>query len=359
MIAEATPCPPLGWKAESGEVLRQNDGAGLQGSPSRVTSVYQDWRSPSRRHPIELHIPAAHPSRPLHPPTAVSLASMQVTEEAAVAKPSEVCQACKVRHRKCDFQEDGCLQCRNAGIACVRQPSLKFRYHPMQKALSRAPPSVWRPCPLPRAPARFHDETPELRAIYHHQEGPLPPPRRQRHLSFSHASSGQDSLAENVSGGSVASSHVQSQCPEDSASLEHPMDDTSPFSEPFLGEPSPSNDHCASGCPPLTPIEALLVRNFTDHMAQWTDIADPFRTFETVISQLALTDLIIRNAICAFSARHFYRCQDNEDGGSKALDYQNRCIKLLIPAMSGGQKITESVLTAVALLRQNEEMDGQ
>jgi hypothetical protein len=74
----------------------------------------------------------------------------------------------------------------------------------------------------------------------------------------------------------------------------------------------------------LSPTEALLIRNFTDHMAQWTDIADPFRTFETVVSRLAFTDLIIRYAICAFSARHFHRCRGDEDGDSQALDYQNR-----------------------------------
>jgi hypothetical protein len=118
-------------------------------------------------------------------------------------------------------------------------------------------------------------------------------------------------------------------------------------------------EHNFSELLPLNDSEALLLRNFTDHMALWTDVADPNRTFETTISRLALTDPIIRSAICAFSARHFYRCQEDEDGDCMALDYQNRCLNLLIPSMSGSRRITASVLTAVALLRQNEEMDGQ
>jgi hypothetical protein len=114
---------------------------------------------------------------------------------------------------------------------------------------------------------------------------------------------------------------------------------------------------------PLTSTEALLLRHFTSYMAQWTDVADPFRTFETEVSRLALTDPVIRYAICAFSARHFYRCQEggdgDGDGDGEAWDYQNRCLNLIIPLITDGQNITTSILTAVALLRQNEEMDGE
>lgn len=119
------------------------------------------------------------------------------------------------------------------------------------------------------------------------------------------------------------------------------------------------SEHSSNDLLSLSSTEALLLRNFTDRMALWTDVADPFRTFETSISRLTLTDPIIRSAICAFSARHFYRCQEGEDGDREALHYQNRCLNLLIPSMSGNRRITASVLTAVALLRQNEEMDGQ
>lgn len=185
------------------------------------------------------------------------------------------------------------------------------------------------------------------------EETPDPQPERRR-------ASTHNTLADNVwkdNGDNLTDGHVVTRCPEDTMPLDYSMDDTSPFSEPYVDQMSP-HDSQLDSCP-LTPIEALLLRNFTDHMAQWTDIADPFRTFENVVSRLAMTDLVVRTAICAFSARHFYRCQDDEDGDAKALDYQNRCLQLLIPSMSGGQKITESILTAVALLRQNEEMDEQ
>jgi hypothetical protein len=119
-----------------------------------------------------------------------------------------------------------------------------------------------------------------------------------------------------------------------------------------------------SACDPTEPLplsanEARLLRNFTDRMALWTDVADPYHNFQTTVSRLALTDPIIRSAICAFSARHLYRCQESEDDDAEALYHQNQCLNLLIPSMSGSHRITASVLVAVALLRQNEEMDGK
>ncbi|RMY65952.1 hypothetical protein D0863_08759 [Hortaea werneckii] len=187
-----------------------------------------------------------------------------------------------------------CSHCASLGIECVPQPSLKFRYHPLQKILSDGGSftDVWqRTSRSPRASLCFHDETPELLATYHQGEQPLTTEARQQPPSL----------------------------PQDSPALAQ-----------SVGEDG-----------------------------------DPFRTFETVVSHLALTDLVIRHAICAFSARHYYRCggggaaNDDGDGNSKALAYQNRCLNFLIPSMSDSSKMSPSVLTAVALLRQNEEMDEQ
>ncbi|KAF4862716.1 hypothetical protein CGCSCA1_v014674 [Colletotrichum siamense] len=273
---------------------------------------------------------------------------MNETATDAASKPTEACQACKYRHRKCDWGRSGCQQCRNAGINCVRQPTLKFRFYPKQNALTHAPPGLWRPCPLPTAPAVFYDETPELRALY---EGESP-----RLSEDAEGSLGPNVSAESARAGSVTSSQNAYPCLDDSTSLGRLMDETSPSTDYLMEDVPPSGGNFTDEISPLSPREALLVRNFTDHMALWTDVADPSRTFETVVSQMAFTDLIIRYSICAFSARHFNRCRD-EDGDGLALHYQNLCLNLLIPSMSGGQKITESVLTAVALLRQNEEMD--
>lgn len=259
---------------------------------------------------------------------------MQIDADPAPAKPAQVCLSCKSRHRRCDWEEEGaCAQCQSAGIKCVPQPALKFRYHEKQKALSRASPSFWRPCPLPPVPVRFYDETSDVRAFYHESEllrQSDTVPHLQEAIETYHSAPEDTGLGADFD-------YVANMGPEGFTPSEHMFNELMP----------------------LNPSEALLLRNFTERMAKWTDIADPFRQFSGAICRLALTDPVIRSAICAFSARHYYRCQGGEDGDSEALDYQNRCLNLLIPSMAGDQQITASVLIAVALLRQNEEMDGE
>jgi hypothetical protein len=185
-------------------------------------------------------------------------------------------------------------------------------------------------------PLRFYDETQDVRAFYQDTEA-----LQQSDLeSPSHRSPDQNE-------------------PEGVASAAGNSVDSSGYVASVDQAATTPPEQSCHEIPPFSPTEALLVRNFTHRMAQWTDIADPFRTFEIAVSRMALTDPIIRSAICAFSARHFYRCQEGQDGDAEALHHQNQCLNLLIPSMSGSQQITTSVLTAVALLRQNEEMDGQ
>lgn len=266
---------------------------------------------------------------------------MQAASHARAANSTHVCLACKQRHRRCDWDDDTCSQCKETGTRCIRQPALKFRYHPNQKALSRSSSNLFQPCKLPAVPVRFYDETPALQAIYQiEDEGTLRP------------TASPLSLSPQTEGFSLTTTTTE--VTPAVADVAHSRPVVSQVSNSFA-YPEYAFDRLA----PLTSDEALLLRNFTSHMAQWTDVADPFRTFETEISRLALTDLVVRYAICAFSARHFYRCQEGEDGDAEALDYQNRCLNLIIPSMSNGQSITTSVLTAVALLRQNEEMDGE
>jgi hypothetical protein len=137
----------------------------------------------------------------------------------------------------------------------------------------------------------------------------------------------------------VTDNDVASQPNEDTMFWEHLLNDASTLTN-LAEEGSSLIENLDHDTMTLSLVEAILIRNFTDHMAQWTDIADSFRTFETRVSQLAFTDLIIRYAICAFSARHFHRCRGDEDGDSQALDYQNRCLNLLIPSMTGDYQIT-------------------
>jgi hypothetical protein len=134
--------------------------------------------------------------------------------------------------------------------------------------------------------------------------------------------------------------------------LPSPTDQTSP--ETLTG----SSAIAQSAPQPFTHSEAVLVRNFVSKVALWSDATDPARSFEIELPRRALTEPLLKHAICAFSSRHFYRHVKDHHQQAEALDHQNRCLELLIPAMSGGQGINESMLTAVAILRQNEEMDG-
>ncbi|RHZ45161.1 uncharacterized protein CDV56_103435 [Aspergillus thermomutatus] len=108
----------------------------------------------------------------------------------------------------------------------------------------------------------------------------------------------------------------------------------------------------------LSAREAALFRNFVDNMALWTDITDPQRHFETVAPARALHEPVLRAAILAFSSRHINR--QRSDGDTESLKYHNQCLQLLIPTLScNDNEITEELLAAVAILRQNEEMDPQ
>jgi hypothetical protein len=65
---------------------------------------------------------------------------------------------------------------------------------------------------------------------------------------------------------------------------------------------------------------------------------------------------VLRAAILAFSSRHINR--QRPDGDTESLKYHNQCLELLIPILScNNNEITEELLAAVAILRQNEEMD--
>ncbi|GIJ91913.1 hypothetical protein Asppvi_010888 [Aspergillus pseudoviridinutans] len=91
-------------------------------------------------------------------------------------------------------------------------------------------------------------------------------------------------------------------------------------------------------------------------MAMWTDITDPQRHFEMVAPARALREPVLRAAILAFSSRHINR--QRPEGDTESLKYHNQCLELLIPTLScDDNEITEELLAAIAILRQNEEMD--
>jgi hypothetical protein len=110
---------------------------------------------------------------------------------------------------------------------------------------------------------------------------------------------------------------------------------------------------------PFTDREADLMRNFTENMALWVDVADVERHFEIEIPRRALANTMLRYAIFAFSSRHLNRHNNNRDL-TESLDYHSRALQMLIPQLSGPEEgLTVDVFAAVVILRLDEEMDGE
>jgi hypothetical protein len=108
------------------------------------------------------------------------------------------------------------------------------------------------------------------------------------------------------------------------------------------------------GCVKDSLLQTLCPTNVNYPQA---DITDPYRHFESEVPARALKEPVLRFAIFAFSSRHLNR--QNDSNTAEALQYHNECVQLLIPALSEPEHITEDFLTAVAILRQHEEMDGR
>lgn len=90
-----------------------------------------------------------------------------------------------------------------------------------------------------------------------------------------------------------------------------------------------------------------------------TDIHDHGRHFETEVPRRALFHPTLRYAIFAFSSQHLNRRNQNLGATcTEALEYYNKCLNLLIPAISAPERhVTEEVHAAVGILRQYEEME--
>ena len=284
-------------------------------------------------------------------------------------RTTNVCEGCRIRKIKCDSSERGCHHCRDIGIECVRSLLIRFKHGANQKSMRFAPEQIWA---LPTTTLRYFDETPELVDFYHGnvtrsqaaEEHILP-----REVHDSTIDSSPSSLprptprlrSQDVglcTPRSAPGSHTIPIPPRafcDTPSVTRSRDNHSPWTCQSLDSNDVITPH-PEVVQPLTEAEALLLRNFIDNMALWADGPDPERSFELRAARMALTDPILKHAICAFSARHVHRHAPNRD--AEALEHQDMCLRLLIPAMSGQQSTNEAVMAAVAILRQNEELDG-
>lgn len=299
------------------------------------------------------------------------------------AKPLPVCEYCRDRKIKCDFYQDPCRECRALGLDCVRTPAIRFKYHlgggssEGQEFPSR---QVWT---LPKTALRYHDETPELVDMYDGNDlarGPsgiiggepksntsakrIQTADQEHEVAGSAASMypGGDSPAAENSRLRIRSPEVLMntfQSPQYSTALgadatASSQNFESPWSQSVDSQLTNRNLESVLA---LSTTEALLLRNYTENMALWADGTDPNRSFEIEASRRALTNPMLLYAICAFSSRHINRHRPDQD--PVALEYQSMCLQLLIPAISGPDPVDDSARAAVAILRQNEEMDGK
>lgn len=289
-------------------------------------------------------------------------------------KALPVCEACRLRKVKCDSRGDVCNECTKLKLDCVRTSAIRFKHHRLndgpQDRVEFPPGQAWA---LPRTTLRYHDETPNILGLYQKEVGlpnggtaaaPEPTTVLVGLQTSKHHSDG--SLDQRQYGGSpgeagaatdAVSLQVLASSKQDNGILPMKLqaqDSRSPWHQ-LVGSRNASP--MTRSVPSLSRSEALLLRNFADHMALWADGTDQGRSFEFEATRLALTNPVLLYAICAFSSRHIHRDDPSKD--DVALQYQNLCLQLLIPAISDPKTVDVTTLAAAAILRQNEEMDGK
>ncbi|KAJ4395867.1 hypothetical protein N0V93_000081 [Gnomoniopsis smithogilvyi] len=304
-------------------------------------------------------------------------------------------QACRTRHVRCDERLPTCASCQKDGIDCIRTQNIRFKDTSRigSDTPSFSETQVWVGI---QRPLRYHDETLRVCQWYedpesidliedepgmvmdgcafpqHHDNTPgsnLSNEPLNHHVTPNseiiqpmdstihdvvpdadgiktnwHTTSGGGAIrpATRESGSQIGSHHS----PDTTRSLS--IYGMSPASLPVKSDPSP-----------LTDREAILMRNYAENMALWTDIHDHGRHFETEVPRRALFHPTLRFAIFAFSSQHLNR-QTQRPGTTctEALEYYDKCLNLLIPAMSAPERhVTEEVHAAVGILRQYEEME--
>jgi hypothetical protein len=273
-------------------------------------------------------------------------------------KPFPVCEYCRDRKIKCDFHQDPCRECRTLGLECVRTSAIRFKHHHgggSSEGLEFPSRQVWT---LPKTALRYHDETPELIDMYHgndlsYRPSGLPAGEPRPNTSAKRVQTANEQHgAATIPSSEVLMNNFRS--PQNSTALGA---DSQNYESPWAQSVDSQFVRNAEPVIALSATEALLLRNYTENMALWADGTDPGRSFELEASRRAITNPILLYAICAFSSRHVNRHRLDQD--PVALEYQSMCLQLLIPAISGPDPVGDSARAAVAILRQNEEMDGR
>jgi hypothetical protein len=279
-----------------------------------------------------------------------------------ITKPLPVCEYCRDRKIKCEFYRDPCRECRILGVECVRTSAIRFKYHSgggSSEGQEFPSHQVWT---LPKTALRYHDETPELIDMYDGSDTPFRPsgviggdPKSNTSAKRVQTANEQHDVTTNTNPTHLSEVLMNNfRSPQDPTALGAGSQNyDSPLAQSVDSQVVRNADPVIA----LSANEALLLRNYTENMALWADGTDPGRSFELEASRRAITNPMLLYAICAFSSRHVNRHRLDQD--PVALEYQSMCLQLLIPAISGPDPVDDSARAAVAILRQNEEMDGK
>jgi hypothetical protein len=123
---------------------------------------------------------------------------------------------------------------------------------------------------------------------------------------------------------------------------------------------------------PLTdPTDARIFQHYIDNLGSWVslirnltfcmlinlqlDLNDPTRYFTTCVPHLALRCPMLLSAILAFSASHLSRLDSSCDTLT-GMDYHNKCIKRLIPALADPSLASDPILPLLTVILRMHEM---
>ncbi|KAL3450481.1 hypothetical protein BJX65DRAFT_270904 [Aspergillus insuetus] len=280
------------------------------------------------------------------------------------------CQACRISHRKCDTNVP-CHSCQQSDLECIRNDS--FRFQPPFSAAGGwdvvfPERALW---PQTSASLRFCDQTSSIAEQYK-ADCCAPPGDTPLPLPDNPGPSGEEP-PETSDGGEYPDSAPWPRAAVDTAyrelgspGLSNHRRNGEYMSPVGVGESieRPSLLDASSTVPssalqayvPLQHREAILMRNFTENMASWVDVADVKRHFELEVPRRALYTPILRYAIFALSSRHLSRTMGEDE--TESLNYHNHALRLLISAVSASQKVNDEILASAVILRLFEEMEA-
>ncbi|RFU25259.1 hypothetical protein B7463_g11080, partial [Scytalidium lignicola] len=103
------------------------------------------------------------------------------------------------------------------------------------------------------------------------------------------------------------------------------------------------------------PEDARLFQHYVDNLASWLDLNDPERYFTTFVPHFALRCPMLLSAILSFSASHLSRLDSSCDALT-GIDYHNKCIKRLIPALADPSLALDPILPLSTVILRMHEM---